>query len=165
VLNKLNTSDVEYAVAKYFNPRINLIVPNVWWGLGFNHELDLLICSNSRYCTEVEIKVSRSDIKADGKKGHNHDSKKIKRFFYAVPDSLADCEHLPVDCGLIVVDLNLRCKTVRPPRINRIARPLDDWEYLKLLQLAAMRVWTLKETLMENRRYREARKSNDVPKA
>jgi hypothetical protein len=149
---KLNSSDVEFAVARYFNPRINLIVPNVYWGLGFSYELDLLICSPERYCTEVEIKVVKSDIKAEEKKFHKHYSKKVRRFFYAVPDYLGDCEYLPMDCGLITVDENLYCKTIRAPRINRIARPLDESEYLKLLQLGCMRVWTLKETLARIRR-------------
>jgi hypothetical protein len=163
---KLNTSDVEFAVARYFNPRINLIVPNVYWGLGFSYELDLLICSPAGYCTEVEIKVVKSDIKAEEKKSHRHDSKKIRRFFYAVPDYIQDCEYLPMDCGLITVDKNLFCKTIRAPRVNKIARPLREDEYITLLKLGCMRIWTLKETLADIRRRRELQRTkNDVSKA
>jgi hypothetical protein len=155
---KLNSSDVEYAVAKFFNPRINLIVPNVYWGLGFSYELDLLVVNRpSMHCCEVEIKVVKSDIKAEEKKSHHHESKRIRRFFYAVPWYLADCEYLPKDCGLISVDENLKCTVLRPPRINKTARPLDTMEYVKLLELGCMRIWTLKETRAMHRREREFR--------
>lgn len=163
--DKLNTSDVESAVAKYFNPRINLIVPNVYWGLGFSYELDLLICSQSFYCTEVEIKVSKSDIKAEQNKRHTHRDNKIKRFFYAVPWYLQDCEYLPSNCGLIVVDDNLRCKTMRPPRVNRFARRLTPDEHIKLLELGCMRIWTLKETIADRRRRAENRVQSQLPEA
>ncbi len=167
MLDKLNSSDVEFAVAKHFNPRMNLIVPNVYWGLGFKYELDLLVVSTiSRHCCEIEIKVVKSDIKAEDKKKHHHDSQRIRRFFYAVPWYLQSCEYLPTDCGLLSVDGNLRVKQIRPPRINRKARPLDEIEYHKLLELGCMRIWSLKETLADIRRRREFQRSkNAVPKA
>jgi len=65
----LKTSDIEFAVAKYFNFRKNLIVPNVSWGFNI-HECDLLIVRKSGYAIEVEIKISKSDFKADFKKIH-----------------------------------------------------------------------------------------------
>lgn len=149
---KLNSSDIEIAVARMFNPRMNIIVPNVFWGLGLNYECDLLIVSQGHYATEVEIKVSVSDIKADLKKRWNaHRSDKIRRFYYAVPDYLKDCESLPVDCGLITVDENLRCKTVRPPRLTKHARKLSDNEVNKILHLGCMRIWSLKEVINSRR--------------
>lgn len=124
---KLNARDIEIAIAKMFNYRMNVIVPNVSWGLGLRCECDLLIVSQRRYATEIEIKVSKSDIKADKKKHPAaHKSGLIRRFYYAVPDYLQDCEALPADCGLIVVDNNLRCKTIRAPRINKKAQALTD---------------------------------------
>ena len=151
-MKKLNSSDIEIAVAEMFNPRINIIVPNVWWGLGLNYEADLIIVSGSRYATEIEIKVSANDIKADLKKRwFTHRSDKIRRFYYAVPDYLQDCEHLPSDCGLIVVDENLNCKTIRAPRITKHARKLSDKEVSKLLHLGCMRIWSLKKIINSRR--------------
>lgn len=72
---KLNARDIEIAIAKMFNYRMNVIVPNVSWGLGLRCECDLLIVSQRRYATEIEIKVSKSDIKADKKK---HPAARIK---------------------------------------------------------------------------------------
>jgi hypothetical protein len=162
MLDKLNTSDIEWAVALFFNPRINIIIPNISWGLGFNFELDLLIAHHpSYYCTEVEIKITKSDIKADLKKEHSHRSERIRRFFYAVPWYLKDCEYLPSNCGLIIVDGNLRCKIIRPPRINKNARKLTAGEFQKLLELGCMRIWGLKEALMIRRRER-ANKKNET---
>jgi hypothetical protein len=59
---------VELAVASYFGIRRHLIVPNVSWGLGLRHECDLLIVRESGFAAEVEIKVSKSDLKKDVEK-------------------------------------------------------------------------------------------------
>lgn len=144
----LTTADIEIAVARFLNPRINVIVPNVSWGFGLRHECDLLVVSPLGYAMEIEIKTSRSDIKADQKKGHRHISNKIKRFSFAVPDYLVDCPELPKDCGLIAVDQTLKCETLRPPRINKSAGKLTDKQILKLLHLGCQRIWSLKEAVI-----------------
>lgn len=147
---KLHCGDMEVALARHFNWRVNLIVPNVSWGFDLKYEADLLVVSPAGYVTEIEIKVSRGDIKADLKK-HKcaHRSKLVKRFFYAVPQSIADSEWLPLDCGLITVNDNFTydVKVVRPPRINREAKPLEDHKIRELMSLGCMRIWSLKEAL------------------
>jgi len=143
---KLNAADVEVAVARYLGARVNIIVPNVFWGLGLNYECDLFSVSPSGYATEVEIKVSRSDIKADLKKWQAHRSKLIRRFFFAVPEYLSDDDNIPKDCGLISVDKNLQCKALRPPRVNKESRRLRDGEIHHLLHMGCMRIWGLKES-------------------
>jgi hypothetical protein len=57
MIKKLRAPDVELAVARFFNYRINLIVPNIYWGFGLNYEADLLIISPAAFATEIEIKV------------------------------------------------------------------------------------------------------------
>ena len=143
----MTSSFVEIAVARHFNYRMNLIIPNVYWGLGLSYEVDLLIVSPSGYATEVEIKVSKSDIKADLSKRHTHNSKLIKRFYFAVPESLADCEYLPKDAGLVTVTDFGVCKILRPPRVNKEARRLSEGQLHILRGLAAMRIWDLKESI------------------
>jgi len=85
---KMTARDVEIRVARYFNPRVNLIVPNVSWGFGLNYEADLVIVRPSWFCDEIEIKVTIADLKADAKKKHIHDGKMFKRLWFAMPDYL-----------------------------------------------------------------------------
>jgi len=157
----MNTREMEIELARFFDSRANIIIPNVHWGLGLAYEADLVIVNPSRYVTEIEIKVSKGDIKADlSKKYYAHKSRKIKKFFYAVPENLIDCEYLPLDCGLIVVSeqgkksrarinkRSNRCRIIRPPRVNSRAEKLTDKEYSHLLHLGCMRIWNLKEKLL-----------------
>jgi hypothetical protein len=151
----MNTQRLEWLVADFLGVRENLIVPNVKYGFyGMPYEADLIVVAPSMYATEIELKVSKSDIKADNnKEAYAHKSKRIKRFFYAVPDELKDCEYLPIDCGLIIARERIysngqNCMIVRPPRINKDAKKLTEQEYRVLLRLCAMRVWTLKERLV-----------------
>jgi len=58
----ITTPEMEIALVRFFNYRTNLIVPNVHWGMNM-HECDLLMVSKAGYCTEIEIKVTRADIK------------------------------------------------------------------------------------------------------
>ncbi len=71
--------DIECALATYFDPRRNLIVPNVWWGMGLNHECDLMVMTRSGYVYEVEIKTSKADLVRDLKKPHGHGDDKIRK--------------------------------------------------------------------------------------
>ena len=48
---------MEIAIARSWNYRRHLIVPNVSWGFGV-HECDLLVISPSGYATEIEIKAA-----------------------------------------------------------------------------------------------------------
>lgn len=146
-MRELNAGHIEIAVARSFSYRQNIIVPNISWGWGLRYEVDLVIVSPSKYAWEIEIKTSKQDIKNDLKKRHFHDSNKFKRFSYAVPWYLEDCEYLKRDCGLISVDKNLICKTIRPPRLNKYAQKLTDKEIVKLLSLGCLRIWTLKEII------------------
>jgi len=45
-LNKITTLEIENRVAQYFNPRQNIVVPNISWGMNI-HECDLLIVRKS----------------------------------------------------------------------------------------------------------------------
>lgn len=149
-ITKLKCLDMEIALSAHFNPRQNLIVPNVSWGLNI-HECDLLILSKAGYATEVEIKVSLSDLKRDLKKKHCHVDKadRIKSFYFAIPDYLEKegTPHIPERAGIIIVMQNRICRVVRMPKISNNAKPFRDEERFKLAHLAAMRIWTLKKRL------------------
>lgn len=149
--------EVEFAVATMFGIRRNIIVPNVCWGLDL-HECDLLIIRESGFAVEVEIKVSKADLKKDVEKNHKHESNKIKHLYFAVPESLAaEClEYAPTRAGIITVNMGYHSDdspfptaTIRRPAVtNKLARPLSVSEIQQAARLAAMRIWGLKEKLI-----------------
>ncbi len=158
------TLDMEVAVAYYFSPRLNLIVPNVSWGM-FGHEVDLCVLSPAGYATEVEIKVDRADLIKDKEKRHGHRSTLIKYLYFAIPEHLEkDIEHIPERAGIIVVKWNApwddriysgrlikgwwSCKKIREAKVNTKCKWTDK-QRLDLLRLGAMRIWGLKTKLQK----------------
>ena len=150
----MKTLDMELAVADYFNPRRNIIVPNVSWGFRGMHECDLFILSKSGYATEVEIKVSKSDLVKDKLKPHGHKSKYIKTLYFALPEKLAHLsEHMPERAGILSVSDNKnwrgfhRVTVVRPPKVTKTPYKFSMVERLDILRLSSLRVWSLKKKL------------------
>jgi hypothetical protein len=146
----LTSEQMEVSLAGYFNFRRNFIVPNISWGLGL-HECDLLVVTKSGYATEVEIKISVSDMKADFAKRHHHYSSKIKNLYFAVPKALAEkiLPMLPGRAGLLTVDpeRNYRVDCVKPAVPQKGVSPLSSYDILKFKELGCMRIWNLKERL------------------
>ena len=142
---KITSTHIEEALYRYFGPQQNIIVPNVYWGLGFSHELDMLVCTKRGYCTEVEIKVSKSDILADKKKRHGHNDERIKYLYFAVPKELEDYAllHIPEHAGLISIEEKygrLVAEKVKKAKARTRAIKLTDLEINKLLHLGCMRL-------------------------
>lgn len=153
---KLDSFDIEIAVVRHFNPRMNVIVPNVYWGLGFNYELDLLILRESGFCVEVEIKTSLSDVKADLKKSSSaHNSNKIRQLYFAIPEYLYEKakDFIPERAGILTINKDLLTTLRRAAKLNKTARRLTPAEISKLYELGIMRIWTLKTHLWTNRFY------------
>ena len=147
--------EIEIAIADFFGYRQNVIIPNVSWGMGLSYEADMIIISASRFCTEIELKVSKSDLKADAKKWkwklHNTGKGIIRRRFFGIPRTLLDAvEFIPIECGVISFTEAGSVFTVRAASL-RPARPLTEKEYLHALHLASMRTWTLKKHLLNQR--------------
>jgi hypothetical protein len=147
-MNKLHAGHIEVILARYLDPQLNLIVPNVSWGLNI-HEVDLLVVTQCGYAWEIEIKTSLSDLKADGNKKHGHYSEKIKRLYFAVPEELEEqaLKYIPERAGLFVIINKEYVKLIKPAKINTMARKLTDEEIKKVHELAAMRLWSLKEII------------------
>ena len=161
---------MEVALANWFDYRVNLIVPCVYWGYGcFYHECDLLIVSKAGYVTEVEIKISRGDLRADAKKSHRHDGgASIKYLYFAVPDYIiADGNVLkddvmamiPERAGIITVraednvpgkyPYHPKCKRIREPTVNKAATKMSDRDRYKVARLGALRIWKLKSSIID----------------
>jgi hypothetical protein len=149
----MHTGEIELFLARHLGPRINLIVPNISYGLG-THEIDLLVVTPAHYAYEIEIKTSVSDLKADLKKSHGHRSNKIKLLYFAVPTEIKDkaLELIPERAGLYVLTYDEKrthtfIQIVKAPQVNKLARKLTDKELIKIGSLACMRIWNLKEII------------------
>jgi hypothetical protein len=155
-MNRITTLEMELALATHLNYRENLIVPNISSGMGI-HECDLLVISKAGYATEVEIKVSKSDLKKDAEKWHKHESDIIKELYFAIPKYLTDCiEYIPARAGIFTVDRNpitiynfnpFAVVIIRPATIKGNYK-FSDEEKFKVARLGTMRIWGLKEKLL-----------------
>ena len=67
-----------------FSVRNDIIIPNLSWGL-LNHEADLAIINKTGYLTEIEIKRSLADLRADFKKDVYHCDERVYNFYYCIP--------------------------------------------------------------------------------
>jgi len=150
----VTSGDIEWALIKPQRSKFNflkcIVVPNVSWGM-VNHECDLLALTKSDVAHEIEIKVSKSDLKADKRKRHNHPGGKlIKYLWFAGPESLEDAfvEYAPEKAGIILVyeDYAERpgmCyRVARHPKPNPMARKWTQEDRIRLARLGAMRYWT-----------------------
>lgn len=154
----MNTRDMEVAVAKHFDFRRNMIVLRVAWGLGI-HECDLLILSEAGYASEVEIKISKADLRRDAQKKHTHESDLIKAFYFAVPEKLRDCaiEEIPIGAGLLIVkeisstDRHSYHKVYveRSPILRPGSRAFTREERYQLARLGLMRYWSWRGPIPE----------------
>lgn len=151
----MTAHDIEMALTAAFAPfdrRRYLCVPNVSYGLGLLHECDLLCMSAAGYLTEVEIKVSVSDLKRDADKGHGHRSGIIKALWFAGPArmTLALLDYAPAGAGIVVVCDSAyahaptwvgKCVVVWPARPRAGAQAVTAHRRYQLARLGCLRYW------------------------
>lgn len=155
----MKTIEMEAALMGYLDPRQNLIVPNVSWGLCGLHECDLLALSKSGYGTEIEIKISKSDLLKDKEKSHRHNHNHIKYLFFAVPVKLKDVamEAIPKRAGLFVVEKYVFnngekrtiVRQVRGAEINKTHVKWGEKDRYQLARLGTMRILGLKQKIIK----------------
>ena len=155
----IKTIDIEVAIAKYYGIRQHIIVPNISWGFQWMHECDLFIMTKAGIATEVEIKISKSDLLADFKKGHDHKDGqgRITYFYYAMPETLYEkCKDLiPEEAGILTCargdweGSNVYVREKRKPTKRKNSRKLTIEEQFKIARLGTMRIWTLKEKIIK----------------
>jgi hypothetical protein len=151
--NKLKIIDIELAlINSLYKVRRYFVVNNVYWGLGFEHEIDMLAVTKDGYATEIEIKTSKQDTIKDLDKKHKHYSDKIKYLYFAIPDyGESWIEFIPKHAGIILIKRknngHLFGETFRKASLNKGSRKLTTDEQIKLGRLAAMRIWNLKKKL------------------
>ncbi|WP_231464754.1 hypothetical protein [Pedobacter sp. Leaf132] len=110
---KINSKFIQESVQKHLYERSHVYQACNYSRSGY-HESDVLAVTKSLIVTEVEIKISRGDFKADFRKGHKHhrmqnptedrNSKVPNRFYYACPKGLINASEIPAYAGLMYVD-------------------------------------------------------------
>lgn len=98
------TKEIQESVCKNEVLKFNTPCENVSF---FSHESDVLSINKSGYLTEFEIKISRSDFKADFKKrkwlkhNFNNENRIANRFYYVCPKGMILENEVPDFAGLI----------------------------------------------------------------
>jgi hypothetical protein len=139
------------------------VLPNtVWTG----HETDLLVCTTDLYLIDVEIKISRTDLKKDKEKDKwwrtswGHFNKvtgkyekqvtpreypvKIWKHYYAMPQTIWKDELLgdiqPIS-GILLVHDNGHIECIKRAKPNRSAKKILVEHAIELARLASFRMW------------------------
>lgn len=147
------TTEIEVALMRYFDFRANTIVPNLSESM-LPYEADVVVVTKSGYATEIEIKVSKSDLMADFKKKRFHDSKLFKRFYYAVPEELKEfaLSVIPESAGLLVAtrldDGDVIMLKERNAEVRRFHKKWEPWRIADLQRLGTMRIFSLKQKIL-----------------
>jgi len=152
----MKSLEIEIALMEHLGVRQNTIVPNVSWSF-LNYEADLVMLTGSGYATEIEIKVSKSDLKRDKEKRHYHDSDYFKYLYFAVPEKLTEfaLTKIPERAGLYkVIDNGYRyfVEQVKSPILNKNHKKWSPKERLRFAELGCMRILGLKKKLIEVKR-------------
>lgn len=149
---------MELVLSDFFGIRSNTIVPRVSWGLNGEYEKDLVIVRKSGWAIEIEIKISKADVKKDLTKNHTHDSKLMKELYFAIPDTLYNdsvIDMIPEKAGIIVVKTTarsantpensiqgFRANIVRQAKQNKQSRKLLEEEIKQVMRLGNLRYWS-----------------------
>ena len=131
----------------------NIVIPNIFLPAGRcgHYEADLLYITPKRYCTEVEIKISMADFKADFKKKIYHTSDIVRNFYYAFPHELYQENSTEInqilsdsDAGIMAVkDFQGRCvRIMRDPKPRRHIEPIKEQKLYDLLRIGCMKWYT-----------------------
>lgn len=108
----------------------------------FGDEADFFCISKTGYATEFEIKVSKSDFKADFKKKKKHEkyadksrTYKPNRFYYVVPDGLIDVKDVPTYAGLIYIceSASAPMKYVKKAPLLHREKPMQNVKFVREL--------------------------------
>lgn len=157
-----------------------LVVPRCHW---VGHECDLLVIEPGLRIIDVEVKISRADLKADAKKDKWWKRRpwsrrrraedgttpagepfprqwpdKVWKHYYVMPAEIWDeslLAGLPAASGVLL--LNNACTTGfsvrRQPKANPDARPITPADAIDIARLASLRMWS---ALNSNQQAKEA---------
>lgn len=150
----MKAKDIQWHLATrksspFYVRRMAAVVPNVSWGLLYD-EADLIVLSKTGYLTEVEIKISMADWKADLSKTKwkrtNYQDNLVKRFFYAAPAELAIRYaelQLPEFAGVISISDRGLAIVIKEAGNIKGHKKLSLLQVHKLLRLASIKAWRM----------------------
>lgn len=145
------------------------VLPNALWT---GNEVDLLVCTKDLYLIDVEIKISRVDLKMDKDKDKwwkKHWGKinpvtrlyerpdptpreyptKVWKHYYAMPKSIwteSLMEHIQPISGILLVE-GRQVECIKRAKPNRKAEPITAEHAIELARLASFRMWKAYESL------------------
>lgn len=137
-------------------PRYDIVVPNAFIG---RNESDFVGIRKSGYLDEIEIKLTRSDFKADFKKvgrrtwGASTPKHELLQkgelapnyFYFAVPKGLVSPDEVPDHCGLIELDGYWVSVVREAPRLH--TRKLSDERRHKIAMKVHYKYWNAVNTV------------------
>lgn len=141
-----------------------LVVPNCYWT---GYETDLLVIEAKLRIVDIEIKISRSDLKADKSKGKwwrprpwsrnrrlldepRRWPEKVWKHYYAMPEDIWTDELLPSipeASGVLLVRRDARYKdgalivVAKHAKPNPQAKPISPGDCIDLARLCSLRMW------------------------
>lgn len=149
-------------VRQFFQRKCLVVVPNCYWT---GDECDLLCVTMDARVIDVEIKISRADLKADADKSkwyHTWDWKagprppgvmparrewprSVWKHYYCMPEAIWKPELLdsiaPASGVLLVGSLGKRVACLRRAKPCRDAKRLEPQHVLDIARLAGLRLW------------------------
>lgn len=140
------------------------ILPNITWT---GDEIDLLVVTRNLRLIDIEIKISRADLKADKNKSkwwrefrHKYDPlthswtcpdrvpqeypTKVWKHYYAMPESIWRDDlrdHIQPISGVLVITDKGKVKCVKKSKPNRCADQISSEQVIALARLASLRMW------------------------
>lgn len=147
---------------KVFNTDLCVLPNTIWTG----YEADLLVCTTDLYLIDVEVKISRADLKADKTKHkwwhrswgkYNPITKlyentqqpreypvKIWKHYYAMPESIWKpelLEHIQPISGILLITDTGSVKCIKRAKPDRKAEKITTEHAIELARLVSFRMW------------------------
>lgn len=159
-----------------FNGRHLVIVPDCQWT---GAESDMLVVRNDLRLVDIEIKISRSDLKADAAKDKWFDipprywgqpegirtprshPAKIWKHYYCMPSEMWDdrlLQHIQPASGILFIrsrDTHPIVTVKRQAKPNREAKQIDAEDVCDIARLAQVRMWKAYDEIDSFHRERE----------
>ncbi|ASD50429.1 hypothetical protein FDI24_gp148 [Acidovorax phage ACP17] len=142
-----------------------LVVPNCYWT---GYECDLLAIEKGMRIIDIEVKISRADLKADMKKDkwwHTLSWRcegppnprpwppKVWKHWFALPEGIWDdslYSSIPANSGVMLMEDNRqRIRIARAPRPNRDAPKIEAADAINLARLSNYRLWGAQQRIWE----------------
>jgi hypothetical protein len=146
---------IEVVLSNHFDVQKCVCMPQLT--MFFEHEIDFLAVRKTGFAIEVEIKRSLSDMRAEQKKAHKHESDKIVEFYYCFPTKILEaCTPLvPERAGILEIywtGYRWRLNVKKNPVRNKDSRKLTDKEIRKILRYSNYRIWSFKKKIVKLQR-------------